>query len=82
MNRRWLLYLGDRSLLDGLREAILPAYSPSLAGGETAASLCRVDKALTVGSAAGVGPGARVDMLLAAVADEGRHTESKILCFR
>ncbi len=69
MNRRLPLFPRDRSSSDGLRDSILPAYSPSLAGGETAASPRRVNKAWTVGSAADVGPGASVDWLLAALAD-------------
>ncbi len=48
-----LLYLSDRPTSDCFREvvwlAMLSTQPPSLAGGEAAASPCRVDKAWTVG---------------------------------
>ncbi len=71
--RLLLLYLSDRPTSDCLREvvwlAVLSTHPPSLAGGEAAASPCRVDKAWTVGGGTCEGSDTSADGLLTAVAD-------------
>ncbi len=69
--RLLLLYLSDRPTSDCFREvvwlAVLSTHPPSLAGGEAAASPCRVDKAWTVGGGACEGSDASASWQLTAV---------------
>ncbi len=69
--RLLLLYLNDRPTIDCFREvvwlAMLSTQPPSLAGGEAAASPCRVDKAWTVGGGAYEGSDTSTNWLLTAV---------------
>ncbi len=71
--RLLLLYLSDRPAIDCFREVVwlatLSTQPPSLAGGEAAASPCRVDKAWTVGGGTCEGSDTNADGLLTAVAD-------------
>ncbi len=69
-----LLYLSDRPTSDCLRDlvwlAMLSTQPPSLAGGEAAASPCRVDKAWTVGGGTCEGSDTSANWLLTAVTDD------------
>ncbi len=68
-----LLYLSDWPTTDCLREvvwlAMLSTQPHSLADGEAAASLCRVDKAWTVGGGTCEGSDTSANWLLRAVTD-------------
>ncbi len=71
--RLLLLHLNDRPTIDCFREvvwlAMLSTQPPSLAGGEAAASPCRVDKAWAVGGGACEGSDTSANWLLTAVTD-------------
>ncbi len=71
--RLLLLYLSDRPTSDCILEvgwlAMLSTQPPSLAGGEAAASPCRVDKAWTVDGGACEGSDTSATWVLTAVTD-------------